>query len=1017
VRRLLSRFIVFAVSIFLIHTADAVDPNRAMSQYVRDRWGTDQGFPRGPVYAITQTPDGYLWIGTEAGLVRFDGLSFRLVKDDSGAFAITTVLGLAPDNENCLWLQLQDLTVLRYCNGVFERPGSDPVPYTAVSAMGRTNSGGPLFSRMGSGVFTSRNGRLQMLASAGDLPRPPVISLAQTPNGDIWMGSRDVGLFRLAGGKTSLIRNGLPDLKINCLLPDGDQDLWVGTDGGIVRWNGSELTPVGIPPSLDHFQALTMAYDQDANIWVGTDSRGLLRFNSQGVASLNQGGRVSRRSITALFEDREGSLWIGSASGLERLRDSPFVSYSLPEGLPSDGGGAVFVDSANRLWFPPVDGGLWWVKDGQHGQVHKAGLDGDVVYSIAGGDGELWLGRKRGGLTHLRLEGSAITAETYTEKDGLAQNSVYSVYQSRDAAVWAGTLSGGVSRLSHGRFTTYTSASGLASNTVASILESSDGTMWFATPNGLSALANGRWQTFRGLDGLPSEDVSCLLQDSQGVLWIGTAAGLALRDSGGFRVPAGAPPSLREQILGLAEDRFGSLWMSTSNHVLRVNRDHLLRGALADGDIREYGLADGLRGVEGVKRHESVFTDPRGRIWFSLNRGISVVDPARLTNSSVPAIAYIQRISADGSAIPLTNPVRIPPRRHRIVFGYVGLSLSVPERVRFRFRLDGSDHNWSEPAAGREIAYDNLPPGHYRFRVVASNPDGVWSKNEASISFAVDPVFWQTLWFQLCAALAVAAAVFALYRFRLHQMASRLNVRFEERLAERTRIAQELHDTLLQGFLSASMHVHVAADRLPADAPEKPILTRALQLMGQVIEEGRNAVRGLRASGSDSLDIEQAFSHIQEELGQETVDFRVIVDGERRPLRPLLRDEVYRIGREALINAFRHARAKSIEVELKYTASHLRLMVRDDGCGIDPQVIDSGRDGHWGLSGMRERADRIGAELHVFSRATAGTEIELSVPNYIAFQGQAGRRLRWPSRRQTPTSGPGKRPEDNNGKV
>ena len=182
------------------------------------------------------------------------------------------------------------------------------------------------------------------------------------------------------------------------------------------------------------------------------------------------------------------------------------MSYSLPEGLPSDGGGAVFVDSANRLWFPPVDGGLWWVKDGQHGQVHKAGLDQDVVYSIAGGDGELWLGRKHGGLTHLRLEGSAFTAETYTEKDGLAQNSVYSVYQSRGAAVWAGTLSGGVSRLSHGRFTTYTNASGLASNTVASILETSDGTMWFATPNGLSALANGRWQTYRGLDGLPSED-------------------------------------------------------------------------------------------------------------------------------------------------------------------------------------------------------------------------------------------------------------------------------------------------------------------------------------------------------------------------------------------------------------------------------------------------------------------------------------------------------------------------------
>ncbi|HUD98945.1 MAG TPA: two-component regulator propeller domain-containing protein [Bryobacteraceae bacterium] len=1015
IRCFLIGLIAFATGIFPINTAYAIDPNRAMSQYVHDRWGSDKGFPRGPVYAIAQTTDGYLWIGTEAGLVQFDGWSFRTVKDDSGAFTITSVLGLMPDNGNCLWLQLQDLNVLRYCNGVFGTPASDPQSYTAISAMSRTIQGDILLSRMGSGAFTFRAGRLQMLA-AGDLPRSPVISLAQTPNGDIWMGSRDSGLFRRAGGKTFEIRNGLPDAKINCLLPDGNSDLWIGTDNGLVRWNGSELTTAGIPASLNHFQVLTMARDRDSNIWVGTDSRGLLRFNSQGVASLNQSGGAASEAITALFEDREGSLWIGSANGLERLRDSAFVTYSLPEGLPTDGSNPVYVDSANRMWFPPVDGGLWWVKDGKHGQIHEAGLDGDVVYSIAGGEGELWLGRKRGGLTHLHFKGESVTAETYTESDGLAQNSVYSVYRSRDQAVWAGTLSRGVSRLSQGKFTTYTSASGLASNTVASILETSDGAMWFATPNGLSALANGRWKTYTRPDGLPSEDVNCLLQDSRGVLWVGTAAGLAFRSAASLIVPAGVPSSLREPILGLAEDKYGWLWMSTSNHVLRVHRDNLMRGTLGDGDIREYGPADGLRGVEGVKRHLSVVTDVLGRIWFSLNRGISVVDPGRLTNSSAPAFTYIQQISADGNAISLRDPIRIPPHHHRTVFGYVGLSLSVPERVRYRYRLDRFDHGWSEPVAEREEGYTNLPPGSYRFRVMASNSDGVWSKNEAVISFAVDPLFWQTWWFRFSVVLACALAVFALYRFRLHQLTSRLNVGFEERLAERTRIAQELHDTLLQGFLSASMHVHVAADRLAADSPERRILTRALQLMAQVIEEGRNAVRGLRASESASLDIEQAFSHIQDELAQEKVDFRVIVDGERRPLRPVLRDEVYRIGREALLNAFRHARAKSIEVELKYTTRHLYLLVRDDGCGIDPQVVGSGRDGHWGLSGMRQRADRIGARFHVFSSATAGTEIELSVPSHVAFEDQGSRRLRWPGWRPARRNNSSEGPEDRNGK-
>jgi len=997
-----------------IDTAYAIDPNRAMSQYVRDRWGTEQGFPPGPVYAIAQTNDGYLWIGTEAGLIRFDGWTFRLVKDDSGAFTITTVLGLVPDNDGCLWLQLQDLNLLRYCNGVFGRPASDPESYTAISAMSRTSQGEILLSRMGYGAFTFRDGRLQMLAAAGDLPRPLVISLAQTPNGDIWMGTRDAGVFHFGGGKTTSIRRGLPDPKVNCLLAAGDRDLWAGTDSGIARWNGSEFTAAGIPATLNGFQALTMARDRDANIWVGTDSRGLLRFNSQGVASLYGRDGASREAITALFEDREGSLWIGTASGLERLRDSPFVTYSLPEGLPSDGSNPVFVDSENRMWFPPVDGGLWWVKDGRHGQIHKAGLDGDVVYSIAGNPGEMWLGRKHGGLTHLHLKGGTATAETYTEKEGLAQNSVYSVYQSRDGAIWAGTLSGGASRLRHGKFTTYSNASGMASNTVAAILEGSDGTMWFATPNGLSALENGRWQTYRLPDGLPSEDVNCFLQDSKGVLWIGTAAGLVLRDSGRFRMPAGEPPPLRESIMGLAEDRYGSLWVSTSNHVLRVNRDNLFRGALAGSDIREYGLADGLRGVEGVKRQQSVFADSLKRIWFSLNRGISVVDPGRLRSSSAPALVYIQTVSADGRAIDLKDPLRIPPRRRRTVFGYVGLSLSVPERVRFRYMLDGFDRGWSEPVAGREAAYTNLPPGAYRFRVMASNPDGVWSKNEASIPFSVDPLFWQTSWFWLSVVLVSAVAVFALYRFRLHQLTSRLNVRFEERLAERTRIARELHDTLLQGILSASMHAHVAADRLPADSQAKPTLTRALQLMAQVIEEGRNTLRGLRASEGASLDIEQALSRIQDELGREKVDFRVIVEGERRPLRPALRDEVYKIGREALINAFRHARAKSVEVELKYTGGHLRLLVRDDGCGIDPHVVDAGRDGHWGLSGMRERADRIGARLHVFSSATAGTEIELSIPSHVAFQDHAEWGLRWPGRRRTPRSNSGNRPDEKN---
>ena len=970
----------------LIHPVYAVDPSRAMTQYVRDRWGVEQGFPKGPLYAITQTVDGYLWIGTQSGLFRFDGWSFTQVQDPSKAFSITGVYGLTPDKDGGLWILSEYQMLLHYKDGVFERPRFDEASSGTVSAISRSSRGELLVSKMEGGTFDLHGVQFQRLAAGDALPRSPVISLAQTRNGDVWMGTRDAGLFRLTGGKTLAIHRGLPDLKVNCVAPDGDQGLWVGTDNGVAHWNGSELTPAGIPASLSHFQALAMAKDRDGNLWVGTDSQGLLRLNSQGLASLPE-----HEAVTAVFEDREGNLWIGGSNGIERIRDSRFVTYSSPEGLPTDGSNPVFVDSENRMWFPPVTGGLWWVKGAQHGHISNGGLDRDVVYSIDGAKGELWVGRQSGGLTRLREEHGSFRAKSYTQADGLAQNSVYAVYLARDGSVWAGTLSAGVSRLRNGKFTNYTIANGLASNTVVSILEGSDGTMWFATPSGLSALSHDHWHTYTTNDGLPSYNVNCMLADSTGVLWVGTASGIALQSGEQFRVPARTAAALREEILGIAEDRYGSLWLATSSHVLRVNREKLSRGTLQDGDVREFGLADGLRGLEGVKRQKSVITDPDGRIWFSLNRGISVVDPARLRRNSVPAIAHVQAVAADGQPIGILGPVHVPGGHQRITFSYVGLSLSRPDRVHYRYQLEAYDHAWREPVTAREADYTNVPPGRYRFRVVATNPDGSWSPDEAGLAFQVDPLVWQTWWFKLSLVAASVACMLALYRIRMRQVTSRINLRFQERLAERTRIAQELHDTLLQGFLSASMQVHVAADSLPDDSSVKPKLTRAMELMRQVVEEGRNAVRGLRSSQSASLDLEHAFSRIQQELvtaehtGEE-IDFRVIVEGEQKLLNPVLRDEVYRIGREALVNAFRHARAKTIEMELKYSSKRLCISVRDDGRGIDPAILQSGRDGHWGLSGMRERAERIGARLHVMSSASAGTEVELLVPGHVAFR-------------------------------
>jgi ligand-binding sensor domain-containing protein/signal transduction histidine kinase len=979
----------------LVETAQALDPNRTMSQYIRDRWSAEQGFPGGAVYAIAQTNDGYLWIGAENGLVRFDGLSFHLYNHtNTPVFPTGPVLGLITDAEGNLWIKLQTQGLLRYRGGAFQAVfpnigGEEAV----VTAMCRDTHGEALFAR-GNRLLRYSGGKFTPLVSPSE-PNPLVISMAQTRDGKVWMGTRDAGLFYLSGGRLTSVARGLPDRKINSLQPAGDRDLWIGTDSGIVRWNGTELTKAGTPPSLDRVQILGITRDHDSDIWVAS-AHGLSRINSAGAYFTEERGLPPGGAVSALFEDREGNLWVGDSRGIERFRDTLFLTFAPSGTLGSENYGPLYADGDGRTWFAPSDGGLFWIKGDKTERVSDAGLGKDVVYSISGGDGELWIARQRGGLTHLRSRGSLLTNETYTARNGLAQNSVYAVHRNHDGTVWAGTLGAGVSRFQNGRFATFTTANGLASNTVTAIEEGSDGSMWFATPNGLSALSGNRWRVYTGRDGLPPGGVNCLLEDSNGVLWIGTADGLAFLRSGSIQIPRDVPESLHQPVLGVAEDKNGWLWIATSNHVLRLNRDRLLGGALGDSEVREFTSEDGLHGG-GVNRQRSVVRDPLGRIWFSLNSGISVVDPMRLTGTSVPSPIHMQAVTADGNMLDLSGSLRIPSARRRITFSYIGLSLSMPDRIRYRYMLDGFDRGWSQPIAAREAVYTNLSPGFYRFHVTARNPQGIWDTAGATIGFEIEPAFWQTWWFQFSCVLVCSAMALALYRYRLRQLTRQLNVRFEARLVERTRIAQELHDTLLQGFLSASMQLHVLADGLPEDSPVKPSLSRVLKLIGQVTEEARNTVRGLRSQEAGPPDLEQAFSRIQQELAfQDDIKFRVIVEGRPRPLHPVLRDEVYRIGREALVNAFRHSHAREIEAELEYCADQLRMQVRDNGCGIDPEVLRSGRDGHWGLPGMRERAERIGARLSVWSSATAGTEVELFIPGHIAYSTPQGNGLlRW----------------------
>jgi len=395
-----------------------------------------------------------------------------------------------------------------------------------------------------------------------------------------------------------------------------------------------------------------------------------------------------------------------------------------------------------------------------------------------------------------------------------------------------------------------------------------------------------------------------------------------------------------------------------------------------------------LRSIEGVKRNNSVVADPHGKIWLSMSRGLSVVDPSQLLNSSVPAIAHVEVISADGNPIDIGDSIRIPASRKKITFSYSGLSLAAPQRIRFRYFLDGFDPGWSEPVAAREAVYTNLGPGSYRFRVTASNSDGAWNGLETAVSFEVEPAYYQTTWFRASCVIVFLASLWALYQFRVHQLARQFNVGLEARVSERTRIARELHDTLLQSFQGLMFRFQAARNMLPRRSEEAmQALDGALTRAEQAIAEGRDAIQDLRSEPAAQIDLEDLLKAMGQELASSrdvngnSPNFSVTVEGERQSLSPILQDEIYRIGRELLRNAFQHAGASQIESEIRYNDRVFRLRIRDDGRGIDPKVLEEGaRAGHWGLPGIRERAKRIGARLDFWSEAGAGTEIQLTVP-------------------------------------
>ena len=596
-------------SAFVCH---ALDPDHAVSQYVHRSWTINNGFPGGSVSSITQSIDGYLWIGTEKGLVRFDGLSFyTLPSTGKTGISLEHVLGLASDPDGGLWLRLPDPTIVRYRDGAFaaQRPNPNHDPLVSVMVPGRVPSSLFFASRL-DGLFAWKHDHFESVLTKTSIPGRSIVSIAEAANGDIWLGTIDAGLIRVHD-KAVESPQGLANQRVNCLLAGLKDEIYVGTNHGLAHWDGTRMTTAGLPESLSGLPILSLAQDRDANIWIGTE-RGLVRLNAKGVSSFEEAG--SGKAVTALFEDREGDLWAARPGELECIRESAFVTYQSRDRSEWEHGGPVHADARGRVWAAPSSGGLYAIDNGIVKEIPIPILGGDEVYSIDGAGDDLWLGTKSRGLIHLVKRGESYSPENTPPETH--RNAAYAVHASSDGTIWSGTLTAGLMRLKDGHVTNYSAPSELPSNTILSIAEAADKTMWFGTPSGLTSFAHEHWRTYGLADGLPSENVATIFEDDSHVLWLGTLGGLCYIRSGKISTPVKLPSSLLGHILGIAQDYSGSLWIATQENVVRVDRAKLLSGSLGDGDIREFGVSDGLLDARGIRREHVISIAPSGRIWI-----------------------------------------------------------------------------------------------------------------------------------------------------------------------------------------------------------------------------------------------------------------------------------------------------------------------------------------------------------------------------------------------------------------
>jgi signal transduction histidine kinase/ligand-binding sensor domain-containing protein len=988
----------------------ALDPTRHISQYGHSAWRVQDGFLNAGVYRITQTADGYLWIGTQNGLVRFDGVRFvpwvppagqslpssiitSLLGARDGSLWIGTTSGLShwvnqnlinvgahgqvthirEDRNGAIWFNVyypsvpeplcQIVGAGTRCYGKAEGVPDNP---TGLAE----DSQGNLWLGGASSVVRWKPNSHTAYTTAGfrsNETQAGVIDLVANPDGSIWVGMT----FSGPGSKLQQLVQGVwkpfqspqfagAGLPISALFLDRQGTLWVGAySQGIYRIRDGKVEHFRSTDGLSDDFVQNFYEDREGNLWVATD-KGIDLFHDVRVATFapNQGLDVGE--VDSVLTTRDGTVWIGSDSALEALGGDKVSSVRTGSGLPGTQVTSLFEDHLGRFWVG-IDETLSIYKNGRFVQVKRHdGSPVGWVYAITEDvDNNIWAEtRRKGARSLLRIRDFKVIEEFPAPQMPAAR----SVAPDHEGGIWLGLMNGDLARVRQGRPETFHFEHSQDSR-VEQVTVSPDGSVLGATAFGLIGWKNGKRQILAARNGLPCDWVHAFLPDGRGALWLYMQCGL----------------------VEISDAEMQNWWQ---------HPDSLLQP-------RVFDVFDGVRPGRGSP-FAAAGSTPDGRLWFGHGDVLQVFDPSHLATNMLPPPVHVEEIVADRKAYSPQEGLQIPPLTRDLEIDYTALSFAIPQKVRFRYKLEERDTTWQEPGTRRQAFYSDLHPGKYHFRVIACNNDGLWNEEGATLDFSVAAAWYQTNWFRASCVVVFLVLLWGIYRLRVQQLQHQFATGLEARVNERTRIARELHDTLLQSFQGLILRFQAATNLLPERPVEaKQRFESAIDQAAQAITEGRDAVQGLRSSTVETNDLAMAISALGEELAADgtiadSALFRMAVEGTPRNLHPILRDEVYRIAGETLRNAFRHARARQVEVEIHYDARQFRLRVRDDGKGIDPEILgEHPRPGHFGLHGMRERAKIVGGQLDVWSELDSGTEVELSIPASRAYATPSTRRSWW----------------------